>query len=256
MPHGTTPDWMVPELVAIPVAVGASGALLVWRFTTPVRAISSAILGGGLTRAQWVVNMTVDSDYSRFDPAEHLVEVAHDIGLVGAGVGLLTAVNVSTRTTRSVEGATVTATVGVSRPIWAHDADRDFPERTFTETRPGTINLVCGISDPLTDAALVNAISTITEAKAQALADRGVSGTGTASDSICLLCPEHDVMSVPSAGGRASAEEIFGGPLSFWGSRLARATYEAVSLGLDRQRQQIQDREIQDRDTQDRETQA
>ena len=69
------------------------------------------------------------------------------------------------------------------------------------------------------DAALVNAIATATEAKAQALFELGIAGTGTATDAVCIATP---------ADGRA---ETFGGPRSRWGSRLARAVRDAVRLG-------------------------
>jgi adenosylcobinamide hydrolase len=75
------------------------------------------------------------------------------------------------------------------------------------------------LPERLCDAALVNAISTATEAKTQALWDAGVRGTGTATDAVCLLCPSE---------GDAHA---YGGPRSTWGSRLARAVHRAVLAG-------------------------
>jgi len=71
----------------------------------------------------------------------------------------------------------------------------------------------------LSDAALVNAIGTATEAKTQALFDAGIEGTGTATDALCVLCPP---------GGKAHA---YGGPRSLWGGRLARVVYRAVRSG-------------------------
>ncbi len=219
---------------------GASGPLLLWRFGAPMRSITSASVGGGVTRPKWILNMTVDSEYSRVDPEIHVATVAKDLKLSGIGVGLLTAVDVRTRTMCSVEGASVVATVGVSKPIWAYDATRPLSslgspnQEPPKPAPPGTINLVCGVRQTLSDAALVNAISTITEAKTQALFDAGIAGTGTASDAICLVCPDlFNTQNNP--GARAKAEEIFGGPLSYWGERLAAATYQAVTENLDRQ---------------------
>jgi adenosylcobinamide hydrolase len=68
----------------------------------------------------------------------------------------------------------------------------------------------------LSDAALLNALCTATEAKTQALLAARVAGTGTASDAVTVVC---------SATGPA---EPFAGPRSPWGARLARAVYEAV----------------------------
>jgi adenosylcobinamide amidohydrolase len=71
----------------------------------------------------------------------------------------------------------------------------------------------------LSDAALVNAVATITEAKTQAIRDLGLAATGTATDAVCVLCPPD---------GEAAA---YGGPRSRWGAPLARAAYRAVLTG-------------------------
>ena len=71
----------------------------------------------------------------------------------------------------------------------------------------------------LTDAALLNALCTATEAKTQALVEASVPGSGTASDAVTVACP---------ATGPA---EPFGGPRSPWGARLARAVHSAVLEG-------------------------
>jgi adenosylcobinamide hydrolase len=224
--------WVVPELVTIPAVNGSVGPVLVWRFLQPLRSISSAIVGGGIGIGNWVLNMTVDPLYSRVDPATHIAEVADALGLEGDGVGLLTAVNVGMHTDNAVEGAMVISTVGVRRPVWAFDAGEALPVsysesaavNRSPEPKPGTINLVCFVGQRLSDAALVNAVATVTEAKTQALYARGIPGTGTASDAVCVLCPN---------GG---SEDVFGGPRSYWGARLAAASYAAVVDGIDRQR--------------------
>jgi adenosylcobinamide amidohydrolase len=88
----------------------------------------------------------------------------------------------------------------------------------------GTINIMAVLPVAMTDAALVNAVMTMTEAKTQALVEAGVAGTGTASDAVCVV--------VPAAG----EEELFGGPRSVWGSRLARAVHAAVLQGVEKWR--------------------
>nr|MBA3906853.1 adenosylcobinamide amidohydrolase [Pseudonocardiales bacterium] len=75
---------------------------------------------------------------------------------------------------------------------------------------------------PLSDAALVNAVVTATEAKVQALAEAGVPGTGTSSDAVCVACP-----SSPPPGETG----LYGGPRSLWGARVARAVHAAVAEG-------------------------
>jgi adenosylcobinamide hydrolase len=214
-----------PLLVDLTPSVGAPGPCLVWRLDQPMLAISSSIVGGGIGNVRWVINMTVDSDYSRLDSAAHLIEVAASLGLSGDGIGLMTAVDVGTWGAASMDGASVTATVGVHRPVWASDRLQLPAVSTATrESPPGTINLVAELPVRLSLAALVNVVATVTEAKVQALLDERVPGTGTASDAICVLCP-------PTGG-----EELFGGPRSVWGSRLADATYRVVTEGIVRQR--------------------
>ena len=107
------------------------------------------------------------------------------------------------------------ATVGLRHPTWA--AAPDAPD---TSPEVGTINLVVFVPVRCTDAALVNAVMTATEAKTQALVEDGTPGTGTASDAICLL--------VPPAG----PAETFTGPRSPLGAHLARAVHDAVASGL------------------------
>ena len=188
---------------------------LVWRWTDDVLAVASSTLGGGLGPARWVIDVEVHDSYDRTDPAAHLADVATELGLDGAGVGLMTAAPVATWTRGTDEGVVVDGTVGVTRPTWAADLDG-----SHADWRPDTINLVVQVPHRLSESALVNAVVTATEAKAQALFERGVPGTGTASDAICVVCPLD------------GPEEPFAGPRSLWGARIARATRRCVAAGL------------------------
>jgi len=188
--------------------------LLVWRLPAPARAISSAVLGGGLGECRWVINATVPMSYDRDDPASHLADLARDLDLHGPGVGLLTGVDVADVAAGSEDGVQLWATVGLGAPIQAYD-----PAATATPAHPGTVNVVAWIPQRLGDGALVNAVATVTEAKTQAIRDLGLSATGTATDAVCILCaPDGD----PAA---------YGGPRSRWGEPLARAAYRAVLAG-------------------------
>ncbi len=211
-----------------PIVHHAEGhALLCWRFDAPLRAVSSAPVGGGIGEVAWVVNAGVADGYARTDIEAHLAELAASAGCSGPGVGMLTAARVEQWRGASDGGATVAATVGVSWPTWAADEDGAYTDHRTVKgptvagvTGPGTINIVAQVPVRLSDAALVNAVITVTEAKTQALLDGGVPGTGTATDAVCVLCPV------------SGSAEAFGGPRSTWGARLARATYAAVSAGL------------------------
>ena len=190
--------------------------LLLWRLNQPALAISSGALGGGIGIRHWIINATVDKSYSRLDPGRHLGELAESCGVSGVGVGLLTAVDVRERVIAADGGIEAVVTVGLGVPTWASAPDGDGFDG------PGTINSVVRLPVRLTEAALVNAVITATEAKAQALFDAGVPATGTASDAICIICPPD---------GDA---EFFAGPRSTWGARLARAVYEATRSGADK----------------------
>jgi adenosylcobinamide amidohydrolase len=243
---------------------GARLGSLLWEFGPGWRMISSAVLGGGIGPRSWVLNAQVVAGYARMDPAEHLA----GLGPGGDGVGMMTAASVE-RYARAVDGgAEVVATVGLRVPTWAASPEgATDPElapillpapgdpasaRPVTgcpapgdpafaqpsggpapgdraSARPatggpatvGTINIMAVLPVAMTDAALVNAVMTMTEAKTQALVEAGVAGTGTASDAVCLAVP---------AVGEA---ELFGGPRSLWGARLARAVHAAVLHGAE-----------------------
>lgn len=90
-----------------------------------------------------------------------------------------------------------------------------------TPPRPGTVNIVVVLPVALSDAALVNAVATATEAKVQALLDAGLDCSGTPTDAVCIAAPEPG----PDGG------EPFAGPRSPWGARIARAVHAAVLAG-------------------------
>lgn len=186
--------------------------VLVWRFDAPARVIASAPHGGGLGTRRWVLNAQVPHAYGRRDPDVHLSRLGVSLGLAGRGVGMLTAADVRRVASARDGGVEVSATVGLGNPTWAAAPDCGRPLSHI-----GTINVVAFVPERLSDAALVNAVATATEAKAQALWERGVEATGTATDAVCIACPTE---------GRPHQ---FGGPRSVWGSRLARALHVAVT---------------------------
>jgi adenosylcobinamide hydrolase len=190
--------------------------LVLWQSETPVRAVSTSVLGGGIGLRSWWINHTVDSSYHR-DPVEHLQEIATGLGVHGEGLGMLTAVDVAQLVTSTDERVIAWATVGLGWPTWAAA-----PDGTPNPYGPGTINIMVLVPARLSDAALVNALATATEAKAQALIEAGIPGTGTASDSIALCCVND------------GPEESYGGPRSTWGARVARAVHAAMHLGIER----------------------
>lgn len=200
-----------------------SGLLGILRagFPPGVRAISSAVVGGGITCPSWFLNAGVRADYSRDDPDRHLAEVAERLGYPGEGIGMLTAAPVERVRSADAGGVRVWATVGIRDPLWAA-RQRELGPRAGHAYTPGTINILAWVPAALVDAALVNAIATATEAKSQALFERGVAGTGTATDALCIACLQSGAF-----------RERFCGPASRWGARLARAVHAAVTDGID-----------------------
>lgn len=204
----------------------AGNPVLAWQSERPWLALSSAVHGGGLGERHWVINASVAKGYDRRDPERHISEMADEIGLTGQGIGLLTAVDVRMAVLGADRGVVVSATTGIGlHPTWAASpaAPPVGTEPVGTEpvgTEPGTINTICWLPVRLSEAALVNAVVTVTEAKAQALREAGVPGTGTATDSVVLLCPT------------TGPAERYGGPRSTVGSALARAAHAAVVAGL------------------------
>lgn len=185
--------------------------LLLWRFPTPMRTIASSPHGGGLALRRWVINAQVPGSYARRDPEHHLGKLGISLGLAGKGVGMLTAADIRGYRAATDTGVEVWATVGLGHPLQAAAPHDPAPAALV-----GTINVVAVLPERLSDAALVNTVATATEAKAQALRDLGLDATGTATDAVCIVCPED---------GRA---HDFGGPRSTWGARLARAVHQAV----------------------------
>ncbi len=203
---------MTPHDVVAPAA-GHRGALS-WRFPEPVMMMTSASVGGGIGLREWLLNVGVPKRYDRMDLDEHAAEVASSLGLLGPGATFFTAADI-TRVKSSVEDDVLAvATVGITSPTWAADRSGG-----FTPWTPGTINIVVQLPVRLTEAALVNMVMTVTEAKSQALREALVPGTGTASDAVAVTCP-------PSGSA-----EVFGGPRSLWGGRAALAVYAAVLAG-------------------------
>jgi adenosylcobinamide amidohydrolase len=184
------------------------------------RCLSSAVLGGGLTSARHWLNLQVPHDYARIDPEAHLIEVARANALdPTAVIGMLTAADVRAGVRRDRGPASAVATVGIGQPLAA--AGR----RPRPLPRVGTINVFVVVRQPLSDAALVAAVQTATEAKAQALADAGVRAlnhhgpaTGTATDAICVATPP-------------GAEVAFAGPATAIGAAIAHAVHGAVLSG-------------------------
>jgi adenosylcobinamide amidohydrolase len=184
------------------------------------RCLSNAVVNGGLTDVRAWLNLQVPHGYARTDPAAHLADEMTIRNLDPATtLGLMTAARVDRATEHAQDGVRAVATVGIGVPLAA--AGR----RLRAVPQVNTINLLVLVDAPLTDGALVNAVQTATEAKAQALADAGVRAvnhpgfaTGTATDAVCVTAT-------------TGASEPFAGPVSIVGAAIACCVHAAVLRG-------------------------
>jgi adenosylcobinamide amidohydrolase len=203
---------------AVRVVPGFDRPALLWELAMPRRCVATAVVGGGIGNRGWIANVNVPLGYDHPDPSQHATELAAALGCSGPGCCLLTGVDVRGVTVGEDAGVEAFATVGPDSVGWAADEGA-----TWTEWRPDTINCIVFVPARLTEAALVNLVMTASEAKAQALFECRIPGTGTPSDAI-VVCTE--------SGHVTEASQWYGGPRSYWGARVARAVHRAVVDGV------------------------
>ena len=130
----------------------------------PLIVLSSAMIGGGFSETKTIVNAHVHKNMDLSNPAKHLQDRVRAVGIEGDFVGLMTAVFLDTVQicTKTRDGVTVTAvvTAGIGNATRAG------------LSRPGirkinTINIILLIDGDLEPSAMVNAVITATEAKAE-----------------------------------------------------------------------------------------
>jgi len=190
-----------------------------------LKVLSSAVLGGERRRARFIMNHTVEKSYSSDTPAQDLASLAEKMNLGKDVLGLMTAVDVrrtvmSFGTRQDLAVATV-CTAGVGN---ACSAGR-LVAVNESMAALGTINTVVLIDGNLTEASMVNAVITATEAKTMALFQAGIRlpdgamATGTI-DVTVIACT-----------GR-------GGPLPYAGAAtdlgflVGRTVFKAVAQGI------------------------
>ena len=167
---------------------------LILRSARPLRCLSSAIVGGGMTDVCAILNRHVDKGYDHRDPTGDLIAYARGRGIDGAFVGLMTAVQLKeSRAATLCEDDLVVAAVVTAGVRNATAAGMSLP---YT-LRPGTINVILLADAHLTPATMVNAVITITETKTALLGERrvrtteGYCATGTSTDAVVIACTGH-----------------------------------------------------------------
>lgn len=150
---------------------------------------------GGFRMADAGYVISVPDDWHRTDLETYVGERRTRAGFDTPGPSLLTAVELTHARGATLDAVEVYATVGLSNPAALpmapserapHGSDTDMPGRA------GTVNLVIGTSERLTDAGMANLLTVAAEAKAATLvADTGF--PGTTSDAIAVACdPDGD----------------------------------------------------------------
>lgn len=186
----------------------------------PLVVLSTAIVGGGLLKTQHIVNKHVEHGYNCLEPEKDVISFARSVGIAEPFVGMMTAVKTKEAKYLSKEhgGIRVAAIVTAGFGNMA-SAGVTLPARVRSA---GTINSIILVDANLTPAAMVNAITTATEAKVKFLADNRVKisgghlGTGTSTDAIAL-----------ATTGKGEAVK-FAGPATVAGWLIARCVTTAL----------------------------
>ena len=167
-------------------------------FSSPQRVMSSAILNGGLIKADHIVNWKVHEQSSSCEtPDRSLRDYANTQGWQGNVVGMMTAASMNSLCIEQAceEGVclTVLVTTGVNNARRAGDK-ADIQEILGVTEEVGTINIILICSARLTDAAMLEAVMIATEGKAAALQDANIISpvsrrlaTGTGTDAIAVV---------------------------------------------------------------------
>ena len=191
-----------------------------------LKALSSAPFGGELRRVKHIINHTVKKGYSSEHPDRDLASLAAEMNLGEGVIGLLTAVEVRRTAVRSESKGDLTiaavCTAGTSHPC-AAGVPVVLGDRI---DEPGTINIVVLIDGHLTDAAMVNAVITATEAKTRAICICGITmpdgsmATGTTTDTVVIASTGRG-KPLPYAGAATDLGYLIG-----------NTVYRAVEQGL------------------------
>ena len=211
---------MIPD-----VTVDADSEAVVVRAERTLRAVSSVIVGGGLTEARAILNLHVPKGFRCEHSEDLLAEFARRRAIAPGFVGLLTgALTEQAELAEERRGdlvACAVVTVGLS--------NRSAAGRSAVAVwRPSTINTIVVVDADPEAAALVNLVISATEAKVLALAEAGVRSaeggliTGTSTDAI--------VVAATGRGPRCR----FGGPLSELGWLVAHTVKSALDTAVAR----------------------
>ncbi|NOV00697.1 adenosylcobinamide amidohydrolase [Paenibacillus planticolens] len=218
------------------------GSYVLIRSDSPLRTLNSSPWGGGFGMHRGLMNRQVDKHYNEADPLSEMdVFIKRETLNPLETAGMLTAAKV-----KDVGYSTLTwmgdSVQDLSRHGAVHGEEAEEKERLHVcawvtvglgnkaragaelpaaSLYPGTINTIVVINGQLTDAAMVNAVITATEAKTAALQALGIEvdgqpATGTTTDAVLIAATCRGQMC--SYAGTATA----------LGHMIGRTVYEAI----------------------------
>lgn len=209
------------------LSLAADAHCLHFAAARPLRTLSSALVGGGLGWRRHFCNFHVDKAYDGRAPADDLGAWLARRGLgLDESLAMMTAVHLEHLALAAGEGLLVAVTAGAGNAV-------DITAPLTGDPRPvGTINTLVFLDAHLSDAGLVNAALSATEAKAralQALAIRdphsGTPASGTSTD--CLAV----------AATQVGEPSDYAGSGTRLGRELGRAIFVATREALRRSRE-------------------
>ena len=153
---------------------------------------------GGLKDTKTLLNVSIPRGFSE-NAAGYLERISARNGFLHPYFGLLTAVPMQNLCIAQYDYITAFVTAAVS------DRNR-------------TINIIVTSAKPLTDAALLGAMMTVTEAKMKVIAERKLPATAQSTDAVIVAAEKN-----------GSAAEEFAGPLTEVGMRIAKAVSHALT---------------------------
>lgn len=181
-----------------------------------LRTLSSGVTGAGLGWHRHFINRHVDKNYAVENHTQDMQMYIETLGYdVSETVGMMTAVKLENAAHRLYKGdhfsLFIVVTAGVGNAV-----DCTATYDTLGTNNIGTINTWIFVNGKLTDEALVQAITTATEAKTKALFDLRIKdphshtiATGTSTDSI-LIATTQQGEKLPYAGTATSLGRLIG----------------------------------------------
>jgi iron complex transport system ATP-binding protein len=238
-PHPKVP---APQMVLLPESyflgedqkitesyLSVTSHYIVLKASTPLRTMSSGVIGSGTGWHTTFVNRHVDKNYNCSNHREEMAGFLRKKGFdPSETVGMMTAVVTDDVISRVYEeknySILVVVTAGVGNAV---DVAKSYEQNI--DFQPGTINTWVFVNGKLTEEAFIQCIMTATEAKVKVLQDlevkdqsTGTIATGTSTDSILI------------AATQKGEPFEFAGTITPLGSLIGKGVYECTKEAIEK----------------------